>query len=135
VEKKVFIVYHFKNLSSSGVSGMKVKRNALFFNGTALFFAIAIYAISPNGLAQTNLVNVAIQGVEAKKLFSYLTGPKVKSDAAMSKKYLQGANVVCQYVTALITNHGINVPMGDPSRYSCMINFDYNGLAAPSMPL
>lgn len=83
-----------------------------------------------NCLALPNAMNVAIQGAEAKKLFAYLTGPKVHPDAGMSKQYLQGTNVVCQYVTAPISHNGINVPMGDPSRYSCSMNFDYNGLAS-----
>ncbi|MGC1855096.1 MAG: hypothetical protein WA659_06980 [Candidatus Aquirickettsiella sp.] len=77
-------------------------------------------------------MNITIQGLEAKKLFSYLTGPKVHSDAGMSKQYLQGINVVCQYVTAPITHNDVNVAMGDPSRYSCSSNFNDNGLAAPT---
>jgi hypothetical protein len=89
-----------------------------------------MYMMSTNSFAQSNELNVAIQGIEAKKLFSYLTGPKVHSDAGMSKQYLQGTNVVCQYVTAPITHNGVNVPMNDPSRYSCMMDFDNNGLAA-----
>jgi hypothetical protein len=95
-----------------------------------LYFFSFLYIVSTNSFAQSNVVNVAIQGMEAKKLFTYLTGPKVHADAAMSKQYLQGINVVCQYVTAPITHNGVNVPMGDPSRYSCNMNFDYNGLAA-----
>ncbi|WP_339050766.1 hypothetical protein [Rickettsiella endosymbiont of Xylota segnis] len=82
-----------------------------------------------NCLALPNVMNVVILGVEAKKLFAYLTGPKVHPDAGMSKQYLQGINVVCQYVTAPISHNGVNVPMGDPSRYSCAMNIDYNGLA------
>lgn len=82
--------------------------------------------------ALPNTLDVSIQGVEAKKLFTYLTGPKVHPDAGMSKQYLQGINVVCQYVTAPISHNGINVPMGDPTRYSCSMNFDYNGLAGPT---
>ena len=88
--------------------------------------------MSTNSFAQPNEVTVSIQGIEAKKLFSYLTGPKVHADAGMSKQYLQGINVVCQYVTAPISHNGINVPMDDPSRYSCTMNFDCNGLAAPT---
>ena len=82
--------------------------------------------------ALPDTLDVSIQGAEAKKLFTYLTGPKVHPDAGMSKQYLQGINVVCEYVTALISRDNINVPMGDPSRYSCSINFDYNGLAGPT---
>jgi hypothetical protein len=82
-----------------------------------------------DSFALPNTLDVSIQGAEAKKLFTYLSGPKVHPDAGMSKQYLQGINVVCQYVTAPISHNGINVPMGDPSRYSCNMNFDYNGLA------
>lgn len=85
-----------------------------------------------SSFALPNTLDVSIQGVEAKKLFTYLTGPKVHPDAGMSKQYLQGINIVCQYVTAPISHNGINVPMGDPSRYSCSMNFDYNGLAGPT---
>ncbi|MEN9447107.1 MAG: hypothetical protein RJA25_397 [Bacteroidota bacterium] len=110
---------------------MQAKRNGKFIKRMAFFVLLSMYMVSMNSLAQkTNVVNVAIQGAEAKKLFSYLTGPKVHADAGMSKQYLQGINAVCQYVTAPITNNGINVPMGDPSRYSCSMNFDYNGSAA-----
>lgn len=93
------------------------------------FLTIGIFT---NGFALPNSLDVSIQGMEAKKLFTYLTGPKVHPDAGMSKQYLQGVNVVCQYVTAPITKNGINIPMGDPSRYSCSMNFDYNGLAGPT---
>lgn len=82
-----------------------------------------------DSFALTNTLGVSIQGIEAKKLFTFLTGPKVHPDAGMSKQYLQGINVVCQYVTALTTKNAINIPMEDPSRYSCSVNFDYNGLA------
>ena len=96
---------------------MQAKWNDKFIKRKAFFVLLSMYMVSMNSLAQTNVVNVAIQGAEAKKLFSYLTGPKVHADAGMSKQYLQGINAVCQYVTAPITNNGINVPMGDPSRY------------------
>ena len=112
---------------------MQAKWNDKFIKRKAFFVLLSMYMVSMNSLAQTNVVNVAIQGAEAKKLFSYLTGPKVHADAGMSKQYLQGINAVCQYVTAPITNNGINVPMGDPSRYSCSMNFDYNGSAAATM--
>lgn len=110
---------------------MQVKRKGIS-KRMAFFASLSIYMVSMNSLAQSNVLSLTIQGMEAKKLFSYLTGPKVHSDAGMSKQYLQGINVVCQYVTAPITQNGINVPMGDPSRYSCSSNFDYNGLAAPA---
>ncbi len=109
---------------------MQAKRNGKFIKRMAFFVLLSMYLVSTNSLAQSNVMNVAIQGIEAKKLFTYLTGPKVHADAGMSKQYLQGINVVCQYVTAPITHNGVNVPMADPSRYSCAMNFDYNGLAA-----
>ncbi len=93
---------------------------------TSFFLMIGMFT---NCFALPNSIDVSIQGMEAKKLFAYLNGPKVHADAGMSKQYLQGINVVCQYVTAPITHNGINIPMGDPSRYSCSMNFDYNGLA------
>lgn len=108
---------------------MQAKRKAIVINWVSLFFLAVCMLFSNNGLARPGVMNVTLQGIEAKKLFAYLTGPKVHSDAGMSKQYLQGVNVVCQYVTAPITHNGINVPMKDPSRYSCSINFDYNGLA------
>ena len=109
---------------------MQVKRNGILIKHVAFFISLSMYMVSTNSLAQSNVMNVAIQGIEAKKLFTYLTGPKVHADAGMSKQYLQGINVVCQYVTAPISHNGVNVPMGDPSRYSCAMNFDYNGSAA-----
>lgn len=109
---------------------MQLKSKGKFIKQMAFFISLPIYLVSTNSLAQTNIVNITFQGTEAKKLFSYLTGPKVHADAGMSKQYLQGINIVCQYVTASITSNGVNVPMGDPSRYSCTSNFDYNGLAA-----
>lgn len=109
---------------------MQVKRKSFIFKRLVFFISLSMYLISSNSFART--VNVVIRGAEPKKLFAYLTGPKVHSDAGMSKQYLQGINVVCQYVTAPITDKGIDVPMKDPSRYSCSINFDYNGLAAPT---
>lgn len=111
---------------------MQVKRNGIFVKRVVFFISLLVYMVSTNSLAQSSLMNITIQGSEAKKLFSYLTGPKVQSDAGMSKQYLQGINVVCQYVTAPITHNGVNVPMGDPSRYSCSSNFNYNGLVAPT---
>lgn len=108
---------------------MQVKEKAFLFKLSTFFIFLSVYIISSNSLAQSNTLNVAIQGVEAKKLFAYLTGPKVHPDAGMSKQYLQGINVVCQYVTAPISHNGVNVPMSDPSRYSCSMNFDSNGLA------
>lgn len=108
---------------------MQVKRKGIFIKRMTFFVSLSLYMVSVNSFAQSNVMNVAIQGIEAKKLFTYLTGPKVHSDAGMSKQYLQGINVVCQYVTAPITRNGVDVPMGDPSRYSCAMNFDYNGLA------
>lgn len=109
---------------------MQVKKNEAVIRRMAFLISLSLTMISTNSFAQSNVMNVAIQGIEAKKLFTYLTGPKVHADAGMSKQYLQGINVVCQYVTAPITHNGINVPLGDPSRYSCSMNFDYNGLAA-----
>lgn len=109
---------------------MQAKRNGKLIKHVAFFISLSMYMVSTNSLAQSNVMNVAIQGIEAKKLFTYLTGPKVHADAGMSKQYLQGINVVCQYVTAPISHNGVNVPMGDPSRYSCTMNFDYNGSAA-----
>ncbi|WP_342220340.1 hypothetical protein [Rickettsiella endosymbiont of Miltochrista miniata] len=109
---------------------MQAKRNGKLIKHVAFLISLSMYMVSTNSLAQSNVMNVAIQGIEAKKLFTYLTGPKVHADAGMSKQYLQGINVVCQYVTAPISHNGVNVPMGDPSRYSCTMNFDYNGSAA-----
>lgn len=111
---------------------MQVKEKSFMFKYLIVIMSLLMYLITANSLAQSNTMKVAFQGTEAKNLFSYLTGPKVHSDAGMSKQYLQGVNVVCQYVTALITHNGVNVPMQDPSRYSCSINFDYNGLAGSS---
>lgn len=106
---------------------MQAKRRVrIIYLATLFFLMISMFQ---NCLALPNVMNVTIQGVEAKKLFAYLTGPKVHPDAGMSKQYLQGINIVCQYVTAPISHNGVNVPMGDPSRYSCTMNFDYNGLA------
>jgi len=112
---------------------VKVKEKAFMLKLLTFFISLLLYLLSSNSFAQSNM-NVAIQGVEAKKLFTYLTGPKVHPDAGMSKQYLQGINVVCQYVIAPISHNGVNVPMGDASRYSCAMNFDYNGLAG-STPL
>lgn len=109
---------------------MQAKSKVRMIHLSASF--LLLIGIFHNCLALPNVMNVAIQGAEAKKLFAYLTGPKVHPDAGMSKQYLQGINVVCQYVTAPISHNGINVPMGDPSRYSCSMNFDYNGLASPT---
>lgn len=106
---------------------MQAKSNVRMIHFSASI--LLLISMFHNCLALPNVMNVAIQGVEAKKLFAYLTGPKVHPDAGMSKQYLQGINVVCQYVTAPISHNGVNVPMGDPSRYSCTMNFDHNGLA------
>ncbi|MFZ0218899.1 MAG: hypothetical protein WAL30_01650 [Candidatus Aquirickettsiella sp.] len=111
---------------------MQANMKGITINLASLLFFLTIGMFSNNCLALSNGMNVAIQGVAAKNLFAYLTGPKVHPDAGMSKQYLQGINVVCQYVTAPITRNGINVPMNDPSRYSCSLNVDYNGLAAPT---
>lgn len=105
---------------------MQAKSKARMIHFSASFFLLI--SMFNNCLALPNVMNVAIQGIEAKKLFAYLMGPKIHSDAGMSKQYLQGINVVCQYVTAPISHNGVNVPMDDPSRYSCTMNFDYNGL-------
>ena len=92
---------------------MQLKSKGKFIKQMAFFISLPIYLVSTNSLAQTNIVNITFQGTEAKKLFSYLTG--VHADAGMSKQYLQGINIVCQYVTASITRNGVNVPMSDPS--------------------
>lgn len=106
---------------------MQAKSKVSMIHLSASF--LLLISMSHKSLALPNVMNVAIQGMEAKKLFVYLTGPKVHPDAGMSKQYLQGINVVCQYVTAPISHNGVNVPVGDPSRYSCTMNFDFNGLA------
>lgn len=106
---------------------MQVKSQSKIIKVLSLF--TLLLGVFTECFALPNTLNVSIHGVEAKNLFTYLTGPKVHPDAGMSKQYLQGINVVCQYVTAPITKNSINVPMGDPSRYFCSMNFDYNGLA------
>ncbi len=111
---------------------LQVKMQGPFIKRMAFLISLSQTMISTNSFAQSSVMNVVVQGIEAKKLFSYLTGPKVHADAGMSKQYLQGINIVCQYVTAPITRNGVNVPLSDPSRYSCTSNFDYNGLAAPT---
>ena len=109
---------------------MQAKRQTKIIQVLSLFSLLL--GVFTECFALPNTLYVSIQGIEAKNLFTYLTGPKVHPDAGMSKQYLQGINVVCQYVTAPITKNGINVPMGDLSRYSCSMNFDYNGLAGPT---
>lgn len=114
---------------------MRLKNNYLSTKFLSLLLSVSLCCISNFGLAQTQLASITVYGIEAKKLFNYLTGPKVKSDAAMSKQYLQGLNVVCRYVSAPIARHEKEIPYADPTRYTCTINFDKNGLALPSKML
>lgn len=73
-----------------------------------------------------------IRGVQAKKIYNILTGSFIQEDAAMSHLYRKGHNLVCQYTSADITQHGINIPPYHSSRYRCAMEINSNGFIKPT---
>ena len=83
-----------------------------------------------------NAVQVRIQGKQAKMIYEALTGKAVKNQGAAGHFYRQGKSIFCQYINADITDsHGKNLPAKDPNRYACTLQFNKNGLAAPTKHL
>lgn len=82
------------------------------------------------GSAHADTLKIKITGQQAKTIYNSLTGKKVQAEGAAGHLYRKGQTIVCRYTDVDITQKGKSVPMSDPSRYVCGIQFNKNGAAS-----
>lgn len=97
------------------------------------FLTVILLFISILGTVDihANSTVVKIYLKQAKKLYNETTGPLVKNEGAAGHLYRTGKSIVCIYTDVDMDDaYGHSIPMQDPRRYECKMQFDNNGLAS-----